>query len=41
MIDLDKSSLILTEKVGKKQYIIPYLMSCHPGATLKRCNRTC
>lgn len=25
----------LTEKVGKKQYIIPYLMSSHPGSTLK------
>ncbi|KZL90698.1 YgiQ family radical SAM protein [Clostridium magnum] len=24
-----------TEKVGKKQYIIPYLMSSHPGSTLK------
>ena len=25
----------LTEKAGKKQYIIPYLMSSHPGSTLK------
>lgn len=25
----------ITEKVGKKQYIIPYLMSSHPGSTLK------
>ena len=24
----------LTEQVGKKQYIIPYLMSSHPGSTL-------
>ncbi|MGL5750596.1 MAG: DUF3362 domain-containing protein, partial [Paraclostridium sp.] len=24
----------LSEKVGKKQYIIPYLMSSHPGSTL-------
>ena len=24
----------ITEKVGKKQYIIPYLMSSHPGSTL-------
>jgi len=24
----------LTEEVGKKQYIIPYLMSSHPGSTL-------
>jgi len=23
-----------TEKIGKKQYIIPYLMSSHPGSTL-------
>lgn len=25
----------ITERVGKKQYIIPYLMSSHPGSTLK------
>ncbi|WP_195999297.1 YgiQ family radical SAM protein [Clostridium sp. 1001271B_151109_B4] len=25
----------LTERAGKKQYIIPYLMSSHPGSTLK------
>ncbi|MBQ8997582.1 MAG: YgiQ family radical SAM protein [Clostridium sp.] len=25
----------ITEKLGKKQYIIPYLMSSHPGSTLK------
>lgn len=25
----------LTEEVGKKQYIIPYLMSSHPGSTLE------
>lgn len=25
----------INEKVGKKQYIIPYLMSSHPGSTLK------
>lgn len=25
----------ITEKVGKKQYIIPYLMSSHPGSTLR------
>lgn len=24
----------LTKKIGKKQYIIPYLMSSHPGSTL-------
>src|SRR5699024_7947709 len=24
----------ITEKVSKKQYIIPYLMSSHPGSTL-------
>lgn len=24
----------ITEKLGKKQYIIPYLMSSHPGSTL-------
>lgn len=25
----------ITERIGKKQYIIPYLMSSHPGSTLK------
>lgn len=25
----------LNEKLGKKQYIIPYLMSSHPGSTIK------
>lgn len=25
----------ITEKLGKKQYIIPYLMSSHPGSSLK------
>lgn len=25
----------ITKKLGKKQYIIPYLMSSHPGSTLK------
>lgn len=25
----------LTKKIGKKQYIIPYLMSSHPGSTLE------
>nr|WP_325194966.1 YgiQ family radical SAM protein [uncultured Oscillibacter sp.] len=25
----------LNEKMGKKQYVVPYLMSSHPGATLK------
>jgi uncharacterized radical SAM protein YgiQ len=25
----------ITEKIGKKQYIIPYLMSSHPGSSLK------
>ena len=24
----------ITESIGKKQYIIPYLMSSHPGSTL-------
>ena len=24
----------INEKIGKKQYIIPYLMSSHPGSTL-------
>ncbi len=25
----------LTESVGKKQYLVPYLMSSHPGSTIK------
>ena len=25
----------LTESVGKKQYLVPYLMSSHPGSTMK------
>ncbi len=25
----------MNEKLGKKQYLVPYLMSSHPGATLK------
>ena len=25
----------LNEKMGKKQYVVPYLMSSHPGSTLK------
>jgi len=25
----------LTERVGKKQYLVPYLMSSHPGSTLE------
>ena len=33
MISLEKFFRI-TESLGKKQYIIPYLMSSHPGSTL-------
>ena len=25
----------LSKKAGKKQYLVPYLMSSHPGSTLK------
>ena len=25
----------MNEKIGKKQYLVPYLMSSHPGSTLK------
>ena len=25
----------LTREAGKKQYLVPYLMSSHPGSTLK------
>ena len=24
-------------QMGKEQYVVPYLMSSHPGSTLKRC----
>jgi len=30
-----KKFFALTEKSGKKQYLIPYLMSSHPGSTIK------
>lgn len=30
-----KKFFAITEKVGKKQYLIPYLMSSHPGSTIK------
>lgn len=30
-----KKFFTLTEKAGKKQYLIPYLMSSHPGSTIK------
>jgi uncharacterized radical SAM protein YgiQ len=30
-----KKFFALTEKAGKKQYLIPYLMSSHPGSTVK------
>ncbi len=33
MINLDRSFAI-NEELGKKQYLIPYLMSSHPGSTL-------
>ena len=25
----------MNERLGKKQYLVPYLMSSHPGSTLK------
>ena len=25
----------MNEKIGKEQYLVPYLMSSHPGSTLK------
>ena len=25
----------LTKEIGKEQYLVPYLMSSHPGSTLK------
>lgn len=30
-----KKFFALTEKAGKKQYLIPYLMSSHPGSTIR------
>jgi len=34
-IDFSKKYFSLTDKVGKEQYLVPYLMSSHPGSTLK------
>ena len=30
-----KEYKVMNEKLGKKQYLVPYLMSSHPGSTLK------
>ena len=30
-----KADQDMNEKLGKKQYLVPYLMSSHPGSTLK------
>lgn len=34
-IEFSKKYFSLTDKVGKEQYLVPYLMSSHPGSTLK------
>ena len=33
--DFSKKFYEITQKLGKKQYLVPYLMSSHPGSTLK------
>ena len=33
--DFKEKFISLTNKIGKKQFVIPYLISSHPGATLK------
>ncbi len=34
-IEFSKKYFSLSEKAGKEQYLVPYLMSSHPGSTLK------
>ena len=34
-LDLDKKYKAANKKLGKKQYLIPYLISSHPGSTLE------
>lgn len=33
--DFQKKYKRINEKIGKKQYLVPYLMSSHPGSTIK------
>jgi uncharacterized radical SAM protein YgiQ len=34
-LDFSRKFYALTKKAGKEQYLVPYLMSSHPGSTLK------
>ena len=34
-LDFSRKFYQLSQKAGKKQYLVPYLMSSHPGSTLK------
>jgi uncharacterized radical SAM protein YgiQ len=34
-LDFSRKFYQLTQKAGKKQYLVPYLMSSHPGSTLR------
>ena len=34
-IEFSKKYFQLTDSIGKEQYLVPYLMSSHPGSTLK------
>ncbi len=34
-LDFSKKFYAFTKKAGKKQYLVPYLMSSHPGSTIK------
>ena len=34
-IEFSKKYFDYTKRIGKEQYLVPYLMSSHPGATLK------
>ncbi len=34
-IEFSKKYFSLSEKAGKEQYLVPYLMSSHPGSTMK------
>ncbi|MCD2491104.1 YgiQ family radical SAM protein [Lacrimispora sp. NSJ-141] len=34
-LDFEKSFRKMNERLGKKQYLVPYLMSSHPGCTIR------
>ena len=35
MTEFTRQFYKMNEKIGKEQYLVPYLMSSHPGSTLK------